>query len=214
MPGCSIDIWLVIHSSEPLTVHSPCFRCFMVDTYRCSREGGCEAWLHLTAVKCVCGLCRHHHVAVAESWMMTSGVCALARNMPLCALSLCDYLASCDHLQDRNKVKHTALLPTKRLQSPPSPFWIPHLFKICLHWCLSNVVMLLKGFTLIDGTDNRPYIVRYACSHVFWLVSNDKPRIILNLNGIHFVRNRYLRNLTYDTWCVGLFKVHLITALQ
>jgi len=83
---------LVILCSEPPTVRGPCFRYFIVDTYRCSREGGSEAWLHLTAVKCVCGMCRHHCVAVAM-WMVKAGrwqpVSALWREICQFALLVC-----------------------------------------------------------------------------------------------------------------------------
>lgn len=80
------------YSSEPPTVRSPCFGYIIVQTYRCSREGGSEAWLHLNTVKCACGMCCHPYVAVAM-WMVKAGrwqpESALWREISQFALLVC-----------------------------------------------------------------------------------------------------------------------------
>jgi hypothetical protein len=95
-----------------------------------------------------------------ENSTVTTGVCAWATNMPLCAVSLCVSLPCCVHLQGINKIKHTALLPPKKdcgLNLHRFEYLICLKFDAC-----PTCVILLKGFTVIAGTDNRTYIVRYT----------------------------------------------------
>lgn len=145
---------------RPPTVRSPLFRYFVVDTYRCSREGGSETWLHLTAVKCVCSLCHHHYVPVAM-WMLEAGwwqpVSALWREIcqfvllvfviimllaPICRLEMKWSTMDCCQPKDCS-------LNLLRLE------YLICLKFVCIDACPAYV-LLLKGFTVIDGTDNRP----------------------------------------------------------